>query len=304
MSPLFLFDRKQDLAFEQEVAGNPAQRHHVRFWKCPPGWPLPGGKRVDWLAAATFDRRVGLSLFTLQVTHKVASDADDERDHVVDTLRPLNGVKVDVLQDYLTAYRARNGGGDSFYTDGALPLVNLRGEETVASRASEPESIGAIERRRVRDTAKSDRRPMPTPATLAGIALVVLRMLAGAIWLAVFLSQGAEAAHRFTWLVNGLDPDEIAASTAAITWTIAGLLVIEAVLAVLMWRGSEFARMLLMLVSAGWILLAFASWAMHGGALGMHFTLVTVGFDILLLLALSSREAAAYTTAVRGWRER
>lgn len=27
--------------------------HHIRFWYCPPGWVLPGGGRVDWLAAAT-----------------------------------------------------------------------------------------------------------------------------------------------------------------------------------------------------------------------------------------------------------
>lgn len=59
-----------------------------------------------------------------------------------------------------------------------------------------------------------------------------------------------------------------------------------------------------MLVSTGWILLAFASWVSHGGSLGMHFTLVTVGFDILLLLALSSREAGVYTTEVREWRQR
>lgn len=240
VSPLFLFERKQDLACEQEVAGNPAQRHHIRFWKCPPGWPLPGGKRVDWLAAATFDRRVGLSLFTLQVTHKVASDADDERDHVIDTLRPLAGVKTEVLQDYLTAYRARNGGGDSFYTDGALPLVDLRGEERDhLGQASEPVRVGAVERGRVHKPASECRRPTPSSATLAGVALVAVRMLAGAIWLIVFLSEGPEAAHHFTWLVNNLDPAEIAASTTVITWSIVALLVVEAVLAALMWRGAN-----------------------------------------------------------------
>mgnify|MGYP002652074737 CR=1 FL=1 len=35
VSPLFLFGRQQDFAYQQEVDGNPAQRHHVRFWKCP-----------------------------------------------------------------------------------------------------------------------------------------------------------------------------------------------------------------------------------------------------------------------------
>ncbi len=86
VSPLFLFGRQQDFAYQQEVDGNPAQRHHVRFWRCPEGWLLPGGRRVDWLAAGTFDTRVGLSLFTLQITHKIDANTDVERDHIVTTV--------------------------------------------------------------------------------------------------------------------------------------------------------------------------------------------------------------------------
>jgi hypothetical protein len=33
VSNLFLFGRKEDLAFEQPVGDNPRKRHHVRFWK-------------------------------------------------------------------------------------------------------------------------------------------------------------------------------------------------------------------------------------------------------------------------------
>ena len=35
VSPLHLFDQQQDFAYQQEVAGNPAKRHHVRFWQAP-----------------------------------------------------------------------------------------------------------------------------------------------------------------------------------------------------------------------------------------------------------------------------
>ncbi|GMA32519.1 hypothetical protein GCM10025875_25110 [Litorihabitans aurantiacus] len=35
VSPLFLFGRQQDFAYQQEVAGTPGKRHHVRFWRCP-----------------------------------------------------------------------------------------------------------------------------------------------------------------------------------------------------------------------------------------------------------------------------
>jgi hypothetical protein len=127
VSPLFLFSRQQDFAYQQEVDGNPAQRHHVRFWKCPEGWLLPGGSRVDWLAAGTFDTAVGLSLFTLQITHRIDADTDIERDHIVKTVTEADGrVAVTILEDFSTGYHARNGGGDSIRTDGDLPIVDVR----------------------------------------------------------------------------------------------------------------------------------------------------------------------------------
>lgn len=56
VSPLFIFGRQQDFAYQQEVGGSPGKRHHIRFWHCPPGWALPGGAKVDWLAAGTYDQ--------------------------------------------------------------------------------------------------------------------------------------------------------------------------------------------------------------------------------------------------------
>jgi len=127
VSPLFLFGRQQDFAYQQEMHGNPAQRHHVRFWRCPDGWLLPGGSRVDWLAAGTFDTSVGLSLFTLQVTHRIDADTDIERDHIVSTLTAADPrIVVGVLKDFSTGYHARNGGGDTIRTDGDLPIVDVR----------------------------------------------------------------------------------------------------------------------------------------------------------------------------------
>jgi len=128
VSPLFLFGRMQDFAYQQEVDGNPAQRHHVRFWRCPDDWLLPGGRRGDWLGAGTFDTAVGLSLFSLQVTHRIDADTDIERDHIVRTLTEGHpGVAVDVIRDFSTGYHSRNGGGDSIRTDGDLPIIDVRG---------------------------------------------------------------------------------------------------------------------------------------------------------------------------------
>ena len=128
VSPLFLFGRMHDFAYQLEVEGNPAKRHHVRFWRTPDAWLLPGGERVDWLAAGTFDRAVGFSLFTLQITHKIDADTDIERDFIVHSvLEHSPAAQLRVLKDFSTGYHSRNGGGDSIRTDGDLPILELQG---------------------------------------------------------------------------------------------------------------------------------------------------------------------------------
>lgn len=141
VSPLFLFGRMQDCAYQQEVAGNPAKRHHVRFWRTPDGWLLPGGERVDWLAAGTFDRAVGFSLFTLQVTHKIDANTDIERDHIVESVRRASpAVSLRLLRDFSTGYHSRNGGGDSIHTDGHMPILDLRTQPFTAETATSEET--------------------------------------------------------------------------------------------------------------------------------------------------------------------
>jgi len=82
VSNLFLFSRKQDLAFEQPVGDSPRQRHHVRFWR----WDKLYEDRTAWIGAATFDQSVGLSHTTGQVTHHIAPDVDAERDLIANEL--------------------------------------------------------------------------------------------------------------------------------------------------------------------------------------------------------------------------
>ena len=128
VSPLYLFGNIQSFTYQQEVAGNPAKRHHVRFWACPEGWLLPGGHKADWLAAGTYDRSVGLSLFTLQVTHKIDADTDIERDHIIKTvIDAVPTASVTVIENFSTGYHSVNGGGDAIETDGNLPQLDLRG---------------------------------------------------------------------------------------------------------------------------------------------------------------------------------
>ncbi len=154
VSPLLLFDRQQDFAYQQEVDGSPSKRHHVRFWRAPDGWMLPGGHAVDWVAAGTYDRSVGLSLFTLQITHKIEADIDVERDHVVATMRRSCEVGVEVIRDFSTGYHSRNGGGDVIRTDGDLPIIDVRQVSTAPSSADrahrQPGQASGTDRRRSR----------------------------------------------------------------------------------------------------------------------------------------------------------
>ncbi|MGM0304070.1 hypothetical protein IGI66_003735 [Enterococcus sp. AZ048] len=126
VSSLFLFNQKQSFALEKEISGNPRERHHIRFWKTPKNWYLPGGFQTDWLAAATYDKKVGLSLFTGQLTHKISSNIDKERDFVIQTLsKNHQQLTVKTVKNFTSSYHGRNGGGDHIYTDGSLPFIDL-----------------------------------------------------------------------------------------------------------------------------------------------------------------------------------
>lgn len=123
---MFVFGRRQELAYQKEVDGNPAKRHHIRFWRLPKAMYLPGGYKVDWVAAATYDDAVGFSLFTLQVTHSIDGDVDAERDFVVETLKKADMTKkVRRINHFFPKYAHRNGGGHTYFTDGSMVIVDL-----------------------------------------------------------------------------------------------------------------------------------------------------------------------------------
>ncbi len=123
VSNLFLFGRKQDLAFELPVKGGPGKRHHVRFWR----WDELYEERPAWFGAATFDRSVGLSHTTGQVTHHIAADVDAERDLIVSGLQHVGQLRsVQWMDGFHTDLQGKNGGGDPWHTDGRLAIVALR----------------------------------------------------------------------------------------------------------------------------------------------------------------------------------
>lgn len=126
VSNLYLFGRKEDLAFEQAVGDNPRQRHHVRFWKSA---KVDSQGRPLWAGSATYDERVGLSHTTGQITHHIAPDIDAERNHLLANLQYTHEVSIDYIDGFHKVLTGHNGGGDRWFTDGRLPIVEIKAEQ-------------------------------------------------------------------------------------------------------------------------------------------------------------------------------
>jgi hypothetical protein len=126
VSALYLWGRKEDLAFEQPVGHDPRQRHHVRFWRTDKR--DPDGRPV-WVGAAIFDERVGLSHTTGQITHHTAPNIDAERDTLFADLQRTGELpEVYFVDGFHQVRQGRNGGGDPWFTDGRLEVGVIRAE--------------------------------------------------------------------------------------------------------------------------------------------------------------------------------
>jgi hypothetical protein len=124
VSPLYVFGRKQDLAFEQDVGGSADRRHHVRWWRAE---PAGAAERPLWIGDATFDRDAGISHLTGQITHHIAPDIDAERDHLMVDLAAAGQLAGEYEWPGIGATDdGRNAGGDRYYTDGMIAVGVLR----------------------------------------------------------------------------------------------------------------------------------------------------------------------------------
>jgi hypothetical protein len=127
VSNLFLFGRKEDLAFEKPAGRDASKRHHVRFWKAA---TLDEKGRPCWFGAVTFDRSVGFSHTTGQITHHIAPDLDTERDALLADLQQAGKVdNLDWQNNFQPQGEGHNGGGDPWQTDRRLPVVVLHPAE-------------------------------------------------------------------------------------------------------------------------------------------------------------------------------
>jgi hypothetical protein len=126
VSPLYLFDRPQDVAL-QKVRQNVDERNHLRLWRAPvtyQGTPI-------WVGQISRDIGIKLSSKTL-VTHRIDPFVDEARTYI---LLDLMGSQYVAFWGYVegvgpatTAEPRYNYTKDPFYTDG-LRAVILFGEE-------------------------------------------------------------------------------------------------------------------------------------------------------------------------------
>lgn len=119
VSTLVYDGRRQDFAFEKPVGTSADQRHHVRFWQTDP--LTPGGDGPLFLGSASFDRGVGFSHDTGQITHHIGPDLDAERDFVITSLTEAGWIRsTSEIEGSGATEDGRNGGGDRYFTDGKV----------------------------------------------------------------------------------------------------------------------------------------------------------------------------------------
>ena len=123
VSNLYYDHRCEDLAFEKPAGKSANARNHVRFWLV-----LDDGAegRPVWLGAATFDRGVGVSHLTGQVTHHIAPNIDAARGLLSNDLEAAGMVEATYQVSGIgPTLNGRNGEGDTYYTDGEIWMSRL-----------------------------------------------------------------------------------------------------------------------------------------------------------------------------------
>ena len=119
VSNLYLYARKQDLAFEIPT-NNVQNRGHIRLWDTH----TTINNEEVWLGAASYDRGIELSGTTHLPTHHVAPCVDQERDQVTQDLRPYMAQVRNVQFSQPNLFNT-NGGGDWYYTDGMIAILSV-----------------------------------------------------------------------------------------------------------------------------------------------------------------------------------
>lgn len=121
ISPLALFDRSHDFAYQKHQRSVYA-RDHLRGWRAP--WPAPDGRPL-WLISATKD--TGVKWVNGHVTHRIHPDLDSERQLVVQDLQKTGWVgQQEMVPLHPAGFSGQNGERDPYFSrDGLCALMVL-----------------------------------------------------------------------------------------------------------------------------------------------------------------------------------
>jgi hypothetical protein len=121
VSDLYVFGRKEDLAFEKTL-NTFNKRHHLRLWQTTAN--APDGRPI-WLGAATHD--VGIDVHPGVISHATDPDLDDERAQVGYDLFTGGAVQA---AEFIAPPNPLSSGmtatGGAWHTDGKLFVIDLK----------------------------------------------------------------------------------------------------------------------------------------------------------------------------------
>jgi undecaprenyl-diphosphatase len=123
VTPSYLGDEPNALAFELAVGKTFAKRHHIRLWKT--NVVTSDGQPV-WEATASFDEGLELAPDNGFPTHKIAPNIDAERDFVLTSLQNGGDVTSEQTIQLVPPEQGHNFAGDPFFTDGQAYVIFLR----------------------------------------------------------------------------------------------------------------------------------------------------------------------------------
>ena len=120
ISPLYIFGRAQDLAFEKPT-NDVQNRDHIRLWKAE---TIISAQNI-WVGQASYDSGIELSATNHFPTHHIAPTVDWERNSVGADLQRTGLVQAEVDAAFADPiFSARNGGGDFYESDGDVLVSN------------------------------------------------------------------------------------------------------------------------------------------------------------------------------------
>jgi hypothetical protein len=126
VSPLYVFDRRQDVAF-QKARGSASERIHMRLWMAP---VTAGGTSV-WVGQISRDIGVRLSSRTI-TTHKIDPEVDETRWYLNQDMLYSDGLRRHAYAQGVGAATIdsprSNYTGDPYWTDGLRLVMWLSAE--------------------------------------------------------------------------------------------------------------------------------------------------------------------------------